>query len=395
MGQKRKALMTASVASMIDLFNMDNIHILQELGYEVHVASNFRFGSITSQARVDQFQSELEAAGIQTYHVPIPRSIGDIKNIILSYRKMKRICQRERYQIIHTQSPIGGVVARLAAKNLRKNGTFVIYMAHGFHFYNGAPKKNWLMFYPIEKYLSRYTDVLITINKEDYRRAKGLHAKRACYVSGIGIDIEEFRMPLANPEKLREEFGLKREDFVALSVGQLSLRKNQETIIRSIARLKDKNIKYIIAGLGEREEADKELIQKLNLGERVILAGYRSDIKDLLHMADCFVFPSLQEGLPVSLMEAMAAGTPVICSKIRGNTDLVIDRKEGWLVAPMDAAGYAEAIAEFKNRPEMARECAGRAYEKVKEFRKEKVHGQMEAIYRSCKSAEAFLRECP
>ena len=169
---KKKALMTASVASMIDLFNMDNIRILQQLGYEVHVASNFKFGSITSQERVDAFRKELKEAGIRVCHIPIPRSIGDIKNIVCSYRQMKRLLEKERYAIVHTQSPIGGVVTRLAAGRIRKHGGKVIYTAHGFHFFKGALKKNWMLFYPIEKFLSRYTDVLITINQEDYQRAR-------------------------------------------------------------------------------------------------------------------------------------------------------------------------------------------------------------------------------
>ena len=120
---------------MIDLFNMDNIRILQQLGYEVHVASNFKFGSITSQERVDAFRKELKEAGIRVCHIPIPRSIGDIKNIVCSYRQMKRLLEKERYAIVHTQSPIGGVVTRLAAGRIRKHGGKVIYTAHGFHFF--------------------------------------------------------------------------------------------------------------------------------------------------------------------------------------------------------------------------------------------------------------------
>ncbi len=380
----QKALVTASVASMIDLFNMDNIHILQELGYEVHVASNFEFGSITSQERVDAFRRELEQAGIEAYHIPIPRSIGDVGNIIRSYCQMKRLCMEQQYDIVHTQSPIGGVVARLAAKKLRKSGTKILYTAHGFHFYKGAPKTNWLLFYPIEKYLSRYTDILITINREDYKRAKKFHAGKVCYVPGIGVDTGMFAQNTADADKLRREFGLMADDFVVVSVGQLSKRKNQETMIRAMAQIKDKSIKYLAVGLGECEEKDKKLIQKLGLKGQVILTGYREDVNVFLQMADCFAFPSVQEGLPVSLMEAMAAGLPVVCSRIRGNIDLVTDDVEGLLAEPMDAEGYAEAVLKLKQNPDLAKKYRKNAYKKIERFDVKQVHKKMRKIYWFC-----------
>ena len=380
----KKALVTASVASMIDLFSMDNIHILQQMGYEVHVASNFEFGSITSQERVDTFREELKQAGIAVYHIPIPRSIGDLKNIFLSYRQMKRLCTEQKYDLIHTQSPIGRVIARLSAKKLRAGETKVIYTAHGFHFYKGASKKNWLLFYPVERYLSRFTDVLITINKEDYKRAKGFYAKRACYVPGIGVDIERFGKGQNDTDKLRQEFGFAKDDFVVISVGQLSKRKNQETMIRAMAHIPDKSIKYLVVGLGECEQEDQKLIQGLGLKGQVVLAGYREDVDALLQMADCFVFPSIQEGLPVSLMEAMAAGVPVVCSRIRGNTDLITDGVDGLLTGPMDEAGYAKAVMKLKKEPRLKELLHKNAKEKIKQFDVKRVHCKMLRIYQDC-----------
>lgn len=381
---KKKALVTASVASMIDLFNRDNIRILQELGYEVHIASNFVFGSITSQQRVDAFKQEMENAGIRVIHVPIPRSITDIKHIIASCKQMKKLMDKERYAIVHTQSPIGGVAARLAARKWRKKGTRVVYTAHGFHFFDGAPKANWLMFYPIEKIFSRYTDVLITINQEDYERAKKFHAKKVCYVPGIGVDVERFCVSsLSKREELRKEIGFEKNDFVLLSVGQLSKRKNQAIMIQAMAQIPDKQVKYFIVGLGEMEEADRKLIQELNLQERVILAGYRENVDELLHVADAFVFPSLQEGLPVSLMEAMAGGLPVVASKVRGNTDLITDGVEGVLVEAMDIEGYAEAVMKLKEDTLLQQKLSKNAQQKIQGFSTECVHEKMKEIYQN------------
>lgn len=379
--KQKKALMTASVASMIDLFNMDNIHILQELGYEVHVAANFEFGSITSKERVSRFRNELEAAGIRTFHIEIPRNITDMKGICSSYQKMKKLCEQERYDLIHTQSPIGGVVARLAAKKMRKHGTKVIYVAHGFHFYAGAPKKNWVMFYPVEKMLSRYTDVLITINQEDYQRAEKFYAKEVYYVPGIGIDIHKYETSEADRQSVRNTFGFTEDDFVIMSVGQLSKRKNQETVIRAMAEIPDEKVKYLIVGLGEKEDSDRQLITQLDLKTRVVLAGYREDIKELLHAADAFVFPSLQEGLPVALMEAMAAGLPSVSSRIRGNVDLISDGIEGKLVEPMDIRGYAQAVMELERQPSVREKLIANSKRKIQQFSIEHVHEKMKQIY--------------
>ena len=189
----KKALMLSSVASMIDQFNMENIKILKNLGYEVHVLANFSFGNTTSDERTKEFKEELENMGIKVYNVPIPRKITAIKEMISSYKKIKKVCSENNYDILHCHSPIGGVLARFAFKDFRKKGGKLIYTAHGFHFFKGAPIKNWIIFYPIEKFCSRYTDCLITINKEDYKRAKNFKAKEVKYVPGIGIDTKKIK----------------------------------------------------------------------------------------------------------------------------------------------------------------------------------------------------------
>ena len=378
---KKKALMTASVASMIDLFNRNNIQILQEMGYEVHVAANFKEGNITSDERVREFRKELKQNGVKVIHVPIPRSIFRIKDILISYFQLKKLCGKENYALVHTQSPIGGVVARMAAASSRETGTRIIYTAHGFHFFQGAPLQNWLLFYPIEKLLSLCTDALITINREDYRRAKTFSAKEVRYVPGIGIDTKKISASRKDCLFIRKEFGFSEKDFIVISVGQLSKRKNQEVIIRAMAQIKDASIKYLLVGLGEKEAEYRELIKTLSLQDRVILAGYREDVPELLHMADVFVFPSLQEGLPVALMEAMAAGIPAVCGKIRGNMDLITHGIEGVLAEPEDSKAFAEAIVELKKNPDKAMFYRKNAKKKIRGFSVEVVAGGMREIY--------------
>ena len=166
-----------------------------------------------------------------------------------------------------------------------------------------------------------------------------------------------------------------------MSVGQLSKRKNQETVIRAMAEIPDEKVKYLIVGLGEKEDSDRQLINQLHLKSRVVLAGYREDIKELLHAADAFVFPSLQEGLPVALMEAMAAGLPSVSSRIRGNVDLISDGTEGMLVEPMDMKGYAQAVMELERQPSVRKKLIANSKRKIQQFSIEHVHEKMKQIY--------------
>ena len=347
--EKPKALMLASVASMIEQFNMQNIQLLLDNGYQVDVACNCKEGNSISEEKVQQMIRVLAEKNVSVIHVPIPRKVSDVSNIKASLKLVKELCDENCYTLLHCHSPIGSVVARLAAKDSRKKyGTEVIYTAHGFHFYKGAPKKNWIIFYPIEKICSRLTDILITINKEDYEFAKKhMNAKHVEYIPGIGVDTSKFCLENFEVEAKRAEFGLRQDEIIILSVGELNENKNHETIIRAIAKLKDMNIHYFIAGKGDREQDLNKLAKDLKVN--LHLLGYRTDIPELLNMADIYAFPSFREGLSVALMEAMSAGLPCIVSKIRGNVDLIMNNKGGYLCDPDDTDAFAEKIRELSD----------------------------------------------
>ena len=374
----KKALMLSSVASMIDQFNMENIKILKNLGYEVHVLANFSFGNTTSDERTKEFKEELENMGIKVYNVPIPRKITAIKEMISSYKKIKKVCSENNYDILHCHSPIGGVLARFAFKDFRKKGGKLIYTAHGFHFFKGAPIKNWIIFYPIEKFCSRYTDCLITINKEDYKRAKNFKAKEVKYVPGIGIDTKKIK-DIKKNRKILNEFNIK-DEVVLVSVGELSNRKNHKVILKDLEKVKG-NFKYIICGQGAKKEELIKLSKELNLQEKVEFLGYRQDVKEILKTSDIFCFPSKQEGLPVALMEAMASGLPVICSDIRGNKDLIENKKGGYLLKSYDIDEYSIKIQELIENKFLREEMGNFNLEKIKDFDRKKVNTIMEEIY--------------
>ena len=257
--------------------------------------------------------------GCRVFNISCSRSpfkIGNIKAI----KEIRGIVQDNGYDIVHCHTPIAAFCTRLACKSFRKKGTKVLYTAHGFHFYKGAPLKNWLVFYPIEKMCSRWTDVLITINTEDYALAKkSFWAKRTEYVPGVGIDTAFFSEK-RDRQKIRKEFGIPDNRFLLLSVGELNSNKNHEAVIKAISGL---DITYIIVGKGDLFDYLKDLAEKV--GSNVILTGYRSDVVDFYATADAYILPSKREGLNVSLMEAMASGIPCLASNIRGNVDLISD----------------------------------------------------------------------
>lgn len=381
MGKKPRALMVASVASMIDQFNMQNIQILLDKGFDVDVACNCKTGNTISNDRVQDMIQRLAKQGVKVTHLPIPRKITDISNIRKSIVELKKMFAEHSYTLMHCHSPIGSVVARTAAKKYRKNGVKVIYTAHGFHFYKGAPIINWILFYPIERIYSRITDVLITINKEDFQFAKKhLKAREIRYVPGIGVDTKKFQNIVVDKAAKRSELGIKDSDFMIISVGELNKNKNQEIIIRAIALLKKNNIHYFVAGQGSEKEHLMRIAKELNVN--LHLLGYRTDIAELLKIADVFAFPSYREGLSVALMEAMASGLPLIASKIRGNVDLVKDGINGYLVEPNDVCVWGEKIQYLKDNNSEQKIMRKNNQNDMKKYDKNVVKKQLYSIYK-------------
>ncbi len=333
-----KILYITTIGSTMDFFES----LIKELinkGNVVDIATN------ESEKPVSRFFKDLGCKVFPLTTSRSPLSIGNIRAI----RQIKSIAKD--YDIVHCHTPLASIATRFACKSFRKNGLEVIYTAHGFHFFKGAPLKNWLLFYPIEWLCSFWTDVLITINREDHQRAqKRLHAKKIEYVPGVGIDCHHFSVTTERiilPD-------VPPDAFVILSVGELNKNKNHETVIRAVAALHDPNIHYLIAGKGDLLEHLQKTAADLGIGKQIHFLGFRRDVDRLYHMADLYVLPSFREGLNVSLMEAMASGLPVVCSEIRGNRDMIRQNEGGFLVPPGDAEAYISAIRQIRQDPKMA-----------------------------------------
>ena len=356
------------------VFHIPYLKMFKEMGWETAVAARNDYDD----------PSECVIPYCDTYYdIPFERNPIKLSNL-KAYKSLKDIIDEGGYDIVHCHTPVGAMLTRLAARKARKHGTKVFYTAHGFHFYKGAPAVNWLLYYPVEKWLSRYTDVLITINNEDYERAKTFKAGKVCYVPGVGIDLNKFNVGHVDKDKKRKEIGVRSDDFVLLSVGELSKNKNHEVVIRAMFVLKQYNklnhLKYMLCGNGPYESKLRELSEKLGVADNIQFLGFRTDIAEICNCSDLFVFMSYREGLPVALMEAMACGLPAVCSNIRGNTDLIEDKKTG-LIVDNDPEAVAKAIYEMRQDNEMRESLASAALQKIKQFDLSSVENEMKMIY--------------
>ena len=317
-----KVLLTATVQSHICQFHKPLVEVLHKHGCEVHVAARDNLAE-KNGLKLDFVE--------KVYDIPFARSPKS-KDNIQAYKELKHIINNENYDVIHCNTPMGGIVTRLAAKQVRKQGTKVYYTAHGFHFYKGGALKNWLLFYPIEKFFSVITDVLITINKEDYELArKKFKAKKIYKIPGIGLDMSKFQIPKFDREAYRRKLGLSDKNFMILSVGELNENKNHKLVIQAISKMKDESVHYYIAGVGKNKDEYEELIRKLKIDNQVHLLGYRTDIAELNYCADVFAFPSIREGLGMAALEALACGTPVCGMDTRGIKEYVVNGQTGYI----------------------------------------------------------------
>ena len=343
------------------------------LGLSFYIAAN------REKATSADIAEDEEKYGVKLLHIDLARSPFSFRNI-KAYRQLCRIIRENHIDYIHCNTPVGGLLGRLAGKRCKVKK--IIYQAHGFHFYKGAPKKNWLVYYPIEKWLARKTDILITINHEDFALAKEKLKLRkggtVYYVPGVGVNLERMASVSVSREEKRAELGIPTEAPLLLSVGELNQNKNHETVIRAIAEVPD--VHYIIAGKGDKLEALEALAASLKIQDRVHFLGFRKDVLELYAASDVFVFPSFREGLSVALMEAMGMGLPVACGAIRGNTDL-IDENGGALFDPHSVDACRESIRRILSGDPQKMGAYNK--EKVKAFSLDTVITQMTEIYQS------------
>ena len=334
-----KILYVTTVSSTMNAFFKMHIDMLVREGHSVELACN------DAGWQIDSFY---ETLGCRYHHIDFSRSPLSLDNL-KSYGQLKKVVSDGGYDIVHCHTPNASVITRLVCRKFRKkNGLKVFYTAHGFHFYKGAPKLNWIVYYPIEKFCSRYTDKLITINREDYNLAKEkFSAGEVCYIPGVGIDLSRFENIKVDRVAKRKEIGVPEDAFLLLSVGELNENKNHQIIIKALARIDDSNVHYAIAGVGDKKDCLLSLAKELGVSDQVHLLGYRKDIPELNHSADAFCFPSYREGLGLAAIEAMACGLPVVTSNVHGINDYSIDGTTGYKCSPSSDEEFSKNIQKL------------------------------------------------
>lgn len=363
----KKILFTSHVASF-QKFNRPFMRMMSEKGWEVHYAS------MGEEEILDCDKS---------FVVPFTRSPFKLSNIT-AYKQLKKIINQENYDIIHTHTPMGSVVTRLAAKKARKNGTKIIYTAHGFHFFKGAPLLNWLIYYPVERLMARHTDTLITINKEDYHRAKKQFKTNVIYMPGVGVDPKRFKPKLTTKQRLelRKSLGLKKDDFVMIYPAELNKNKNQTLLLHVLHEInkEDKSVHLLLAGKDNLNGYHKKLADDLGVAKNVHFLGYRSDIPQLLQMSDLSVSASHREGLPVHLIEAMFAGLPIVTTKCRGATELVEDGVNEFVVG-FDKVEFVERVQKIIENTQLRKSLGKKSSAAVRNYEVIYAQRQTQKVY--------------
>lgn len=368
---KVKILYVTTISNTMNTFLIPHIKFLKNQGHKVDVAFNI----------VQAVDSEIIKLGCKVHNINFQRSPLKKENYV-AYRKLKKIITTEKYDVVHTHTPVASALVRIACRKNRN--VKVIYTAHGFHFFKGAPIKNWLLYYPIERWLARYTDVLITINKEDYKRAnESFKAGSIKYIPGVGMRTKNFSEVMVNKTAKRQSLGIPNDCLALLSVGELNKNKNHETIIKAMAKLNFDKIYYIICGKGILEEYLRELSKKLGLEKHIILLGYRNDIAEICKATDIFVFPSRREGLGIAAIEAMACSMPIITSNIHGIVDYSVNGVTGYTCAPLDTDSFAKNIERLLNNKDLITKFGEHNLEVAQAFDFDKTKELIKDIYKS------------
>lgn len=369
-----KRILITSTDLMMIQFLVPHVQNFAEHGYEIEIACSDVGGYI--QAIRNKLGSSVKAI----YTVHLNRSPFSFSNL-RGYQDIKNIIDNGNYDIIWTNEPVMGAVTRLAARRTHKNGTKIVYMVHGFHFYKGAPLINWLLFYPIERMLAFVTDYVITVNQEDYIRAKCFPVKQVYYIHSIGADTDRLQKETSN-KNIRRKLGIPEASFLILSVGELNANKNQKVIIDALSRLQDNEIYYVLCGSGKKLKFLQARTQRYKLENNIRFVNYQRDVINYYNQADVFVLPSYREGLPIALLEAMYCGVPPITSDIRGVRDIMKDGVTGIVCRPKDSKAFAMAIKTLKEDTNLQMQYGGNSKKAVEPYTLSVIKGKVIDIFK-------------
>lgn len=366
----KKILYLTTISSTINAFLVPHIKALISEGNIVHCAASLN-------KELDRSLLEL---GVQFYDIPFSRNPLDPRNIKAFFNLIK-LQDENKFDIIHVHTPIAGLYGRLLKIKFPK--LITMYTAHGFHFYKGAPIKNWLMYYPIETVMAKFTDVIITMNEEDYQLSNKFKINNTYKINGVGLDLDKYNIDKYDRYKIREELSINRDDFVLVMIAEFNKNKNHIQMIKAVEILKKKGINIIVmcAGKGSLEESIKREIKKRKLESNILILGYRNDIPEIISASDAGILLSYREGLPRNIMEIMAYGKPIIGTNIRGIRDLINDRENGILIPIDDFEATSDAIMTLYLNEKNIESMSQQSINRIQKFKQEIVTKQLMEIY--------------
>ena len=366
--QGKKVMVLCTTDNMITQFLLPHIRDMQEMGADVECVC----------ANTGKWFAQIEEQGIVCHEIAFERNPLKFANL-KAYKKLKKLQKEKNYDIIYCQQPVGGLMGRLIGKKFKKQ---VFYTAHGFFFYKGCSLKKRLLYKSAERWLAKYTDVLITINQEDFEAGQKFPAKKVYKISGIGLQMDKFKSAEEfDKVEFKKSLGVAQDEKVVLSISELIPRKNYETMINVVSNLRYENFKYLICGCGVLEQKLKDYAKKLGVEDKVLFLGYRNDIPKIIAVSDVFLHCSFQEGLTMSIMEAMNGALPVVTSDARGNKDLIEDGKGGFVCGPLDVQMICEKLKKLLDDEKLRKKFGDYNKENVKKYSYDNVKKELLKIY--------------
>ncbi|WP_207536132.1 glycosyltransferase family 4 protein [Desertivirga arenae] len=367
----KRILIVATSDIHLQVFHLPYFKLLESQGCVIDVAVEVRGDGIVPHTH-------------NTFNLPFKRTLFTTQ-LFSAYKQLKNIIDKGKYDIIHCHTPIPSAITRLAARGARKKGTIVMYTSHGFHFYKGGPLLSWLLFYSVEKYLSRYTDVLITINKEDYDVAEqDFRAGKTRYMRGIGIDTSRFdHTELGDKAPLKRSAGYSPDSFILLYAANFIKRKNHIFVLKALLELRNfiPTVKVLFAGSGVLLQDMKDFVAKHGLSDHVEFLGFRKDIDQLLAITDLSISASKHEGLGLALAEAMFCRIPVVATEDRGHKEMIEHNVNGFLFEQENIQQFINYVSKLYIDRNLARTFGDRSAEKMKLFSIENSLAFMDQVY--------------
>ncbi|ATP39035.1 glycosyltransferase family 1 protein [Solibacillus sp. R5-41] len=366
-----KILFVASVYRHLTAFHIPYIQYFQSQGYDVWAAG---IGN--------EDKEKLQQLNVTCVDIPFSRSPLSTQNIS-AFQVLKKLFHEERFDLVHVHTPVAALLSRAAFRNV-KHGK-IVYTAHGFHFFEGAPKQNWLIYYTAEKLAAKWTDHLITINEEDYTNAqKFLPIEKISYVHGVGVEFVSEELTQSEKVEMKVKLGLPNNAIVISCVAELNHNKNHQFLLRNWQQLKQENphIELLLIGTGESEHELQEYVAKEQLAG-IHFLGYRRDVPNLLQISDIVTLLSHREGLPKSIMEAMAASIPCIVTNTRGLRDLIQANENGFVIHHDDDQSLMTAFTKLAQSEQLRKQLGQRAKQLVEPFVLDKVLQEYVTIYKN------------